>query len=85
MTMERDFWIWNLTDHLMINGKWRRSSLRDVRVRRGADVGCDHYVATDYVRLKPKTTGKRNKGRSHYDVDKLKDPHKKLFVLHLCI
>ena len=28
----------NQIDHLLINGKWRRS-LRDVKARRGADIG----------------------------------------------
>ena len=32
----------NQIDQLMINGKWR-SSLRDVKVRRGADIGSDHH------------------------------------------
>ena len=35
----------NQIDHLMINGK-RRSSLQDVKVRRGADIGSDHHLVT---------------------------------------
>ena len=39
------------TDHLLINGKWRKS-LQDVRVRRGADVGSDHHLVTVHIELK---------------------------------
>jgi len=35
----------NQIDHLLINGKWRRS-LRDVRVQRGADVVSEHHLVT---------------------------------------
>ena len=67
----------------MTIGKWRRSSLQDVRVRRDVGVGCDHFVVTAYIKLKLKVTGQWDMRRSHYDVDNLKDSHKKRFVLHL--
>ena len=35
----------NKIDHLLINGKWRRS-LRDVEVRRGADIGSAYHLVT---------------------------------------
>ena len=35
----------NQIDHLLINEKWRRS-LRDVKVRRGADIGSGHHLVT---------------------------------------
>ena len=41
----------NLIDHIIINGKWRRS-LQDVRVCRGADIYSDHYLVTARVKLK---------------------------------
>lgn len=37
-------------NHIVVNGKWRRS-LQDVRVRRGADVGSDHHLVTAYFKL----------------------------------
>ena len=41
----------NQIDHIVINGKWRRS-LQDVRVRRGADVGSDHHLVSSNIKLK---------------------------------
>ena len=41
----------NQIDHIIINGKWRRS-LQDVRVCRGADIYSDHYLVTARVKLK---------------------------------
>ena len=35
----------NQIDHLLINEKWQRS-LRDVKVRRGADIGSGHHLVT---------------------------------------
>ena len=49
----------NQIDHLMINGKWR-SSLRDVKVRRGANIGSDHHLVTACLKLKLK--GASSKG-----------------------
>ncbi|XP_062602942.1 craniofacial development protein 2-like [Saccostrea cucullata] len=61
----------NQIDHIVINGKWKRS-LQDVRVRRGADVGSDHHLVTADFKLKlmktiPKYSWKR------FDVGKLSD------------
>ena len=41
----------NQIDHLMINGKWRWSSLRDIKVRRGADIGSDHHLVTACLKI----------------------------------
>ena len=41
----------NQIDHLLINGK-RCRSLKDVRVRRGDDVGSDHYLVVPNIKLK---------------------------------
>ena len=41
----------NQIDHIMINRKWR-SSLYDVKVRRGADVGSDHFLVMGKLKLK---------------------------------
>lgn len=48
----------NQIDHLMINGTWRHSLL-DVMVKRGADVGSDHYLITDVLRVKLRKTGSK--------------------------
>lgn len=54
----------NQIDHIVVNGKWRRS-LQDVGVRRGADVGSDHHLITAYFKLKlMKTVPKRSWKRS---------------------
>ena len=51
----------NQIDHLMINGKWR-SSLRDVKVRRGANIGSDHHLVTACLKLKLKGAGRQQRG-----------------------
>nr|XP_042907911.1 craniofacial development protein 2-like [Parasteatoda tepidariorum] len=62
----------NQIDHIAINNKFR-SSLRDVRAMRGADVGSDHYLILAILKLKlrksPKKTGHK---RISYDIAKLK-------------
>ena len=73
----------NQIDHLLINGKWRRS-LRDVKVRRGADVGSDHHLVTACLKLKLKSAGRPAKGRSRFDVGQLKQPSvRKSFILEV--
>ena len=73
----------NQIDHLMINGKWR-SSLRDVKVRRGADVSSDHHLVTADIKLKLKRTGPTPKGSPRFDVCMLKDSAiKKKFTIQL--
>ena len=73
----------NQTDHLMINGKWR-SSLRDVKVRRGADIGSDHHLMTACLKLKLKGAGRPAKGRNRFDVAQLKHPNvRKSFILEV--
>jgi len=59
-------------DHLLINGKWRRS-LRDVRVRRGADVGSDHHLVTAMVQLKLLRSRRTTGHRGRFDGSKLKE------------
>ena len=64
----------NQIDHILINGKWRRS-LQDVRVCRGADVNSDHYLVTATIKLKLRKVAKQNQSRKHLDVAKLKCPN----------
>lgn len=48
-------------DHIVVIGEWRRT-IQDVRVRRGADVGSDHHLNTEYFKLKlMKTVPKSNR------------------------
>jgi endonuclease/exonuclease/phosphatase family metal-dependent hydrolase len=52
----------NQIDHVIINGKWRRS-LQDIRVMRSADVGSDHNLVIAKLTLtlrKAKTRDKRS-------------------------
>ena len=60
-------------DHIGINKMFQRS-LQDVRVKRGADVACDHHHVTAILKLKLRRNQvdqARRKGR--YNVDYLKD------------
>ena len=73
----------NQIDHILINGKWRRS-LQDVQVCRGADVNSDHYLVTATIKLKPRKAAKPTQLRKHIDVAGLKcPPTGKEFVLRL--
>ena len=71
-------------DHLLINGKWRRS-LQDVRVRRGADVGSDHHLVTAMVQLKLLHSRKTTCHQRRFDVSKLKNyDTRNQFCIELC-
>ena len=73
----------NQIDHLMINGTWRRS-LRDFRVRRGADVGSDHHLVTANLKLKLRRNRPDKARQQRFDVRKLKEPRvKSTFILQL--
>ena len=73
----------NQIDHLLINGKWRRSP-RDVKVKRTADIGSDHHLVTACLKLKLKSAGRLTKGRSRFDVSQLKHPNvRKSFILEV--
>ena len=61
----------NQIDHVTIVRRWR-STLQDVRVKRGADVGSDHHLVVAQLKLKLAAVRKaKNPGR-RYDVGKLK-------------
>ena len=59
----------NQIDHICFPTRWA-SSLRDVRVYRGADVASDHYLLVASVQLKLKCCTKK-KSREIVDVEKL--------------
>ena len=58
-------------DHMAIS-KRHRSSLLDVRAKRGADIGSDHQLVVAKLRLKLKSQKKVQSGRDRYDVDLLR-------------
>lgn len=64
----------NQIDHILINGKWRRS-LQDLRVCCGADVNSDHYLLTAIIKLKLRKVAKQSQHRKHLDVAKLNCPN----------
>ena len=58
-------------DHILINGKWRRS-LQDVRTKRHADTGSDHVVVVLALKLRRAKLGKKRPKR--FNVARLTDP-----------
>ncbi|KAK3515143.1 hypothetical protein QTP70_007459 [Hemibagrus guttatus] len=70
-------------DHIIINGKWRRS-LQDVRVMRHADAGSDHNLVVAKLTLKLRKAKIGDKRSQRFDVAKLKEPTaKKEFSISL--
>ncbi|PIK40142.1 putative craniofacial development protein 2-like [Apostichopus japonicus] len=63
----------NQIDHVLINKKYR-SSVRDTRVMRGADVASDHQLVRTQIKLKLKKQDKKANPRMKYDVSKLQYP-----------
>ena len=61
----------NQIDHIMINRKWR-TSLHDVKVRRGPDVNSDHYLVIGKIRLKLRRARMKS-DRKVFDIRKLKN------------
>ncbi|KAG7307745.1 hypothetical protein JYU34_006321 [Plutella xylostella] len=63
----------NQIDHITISKTWR-SSLLDVRNKRGADVGSDHHLVVGKIRLKLAAVHRRVETQPRrYDVAKLQD------------
>jgi len=63
----------NQIDHIIINKKWR-TSLLDVRTRRGADVASDHELIVAKIRLKLRTAKKGEIRNGKFNVQKLQNP-----------
>lgn len=73
----------NQIEHLMINGRWRRSLLV-VKVRREADVGSDHHLVTARVIMKLRKTGHKPLVSRQFNTVRLQDPTaKNSFILQL--
>ena len=62
----------NQIDHVAFSKRWR-SSLQDVRAMRGADVGSDHHLLIEKVRIKIAKVKKGKSGRVRFEVSKLQD------------
>ena len=67
----------NQIDHIAYSRKFRRC-ISDVRVKKGATVGSDHYLVVGSLKLKlKKNWTERPQGRERFDTTLLKDPAKK--------
>ena len=64
----------NQIDHVTINRKWR-SSLQDVRVNRGADVGSDNHLVVADIKINVLAEKKVMPTRSRYDTNTLRTRH----------
>ena len=59
-------------DHILVNGKWRRS-LQDVKTRRLADVGSDHNLLIGKLALKLRKAKTGEKKKERFDTTKLQN------------
>ena len=66
----------NQINHVCINKKFR-SSLHDVKVQRGADVGSDHHLLVATLKMKLKRHPVKGDRRTRYNVNHLQDQEKK--------
>ena len=62
----------NQIDHVIISRRWR-SSLQDVRVKRGADVGSDHHLLMAKVKVRMAKLVKAKSGRARYNINRFKE------------
>lgn len=60
----------NQIDHIIVRQRWR-SSLQDVRVKRGADIGSDHHLVVAKLKMKLSAKKKQQSTRIKFDVRKL--------------
>ncbi|KAI8427310.1 LOW QUALITY PROTEIN: hypothetical protein MSG28_001892, partial [Choristoneura fumiferana] len=63
----------NQIDHLAISSKWR-SSLLDVRKRRGANINCDHHLLSRRRVALARAASATTKIGKRFEVNKLRDP-----------
>ena len=66
----------NHIDPVIFSKRWR-SSLQDVHVMRGADVGLDHHLLVAKVRLMITKVRKGEGDRVRFKVSELRDPEKR--------
>ena len=63
----------NQIDHIAITRRWR-SSLHDVRAKRGADISSDHHLLVAEIRLKLLAQKRSEVKRRKFNTGRLKDP-----------
>lgn len=56
----------------MIHGIWR-CSLLDVKVKRSADVGSDHYLMNSLIKIKLKRIKAKHNTQKRIDTQRLRD------------
>ncbi|XP_056017321.1 craniofacial development protein 2-like [Ostrea edulis] len=66
----------NQIDHIAISHRWR-TSLQDVRNKRGANAASDHHLLMDTIKLKLLSKKKTEPKRKKFNVAKLKEPSTK--------
>jgi len=66
----------NQIDHILISQRWR-TSLQDVRVKRGATIGSDHHLVVASLKIKLAARKPFVNTRWKFDVMKLRDPDTK--------
>ena len=64
----------NQIDHIAISHRWK-SSLQDVRVKRGEDVGMDHHlvIGKNEIKIRLARPAKKKVGRIRYNTKKLRE------------
>ena len=73
----------NQIDHILISQRWR-TSLQDVRVKRGATVGSDHHLVVASLKIKLAARKPLAGTRRKFNVLKLRDPDiRKAFQIEL--
>ena len=54
----------NQIDHIAISHRWK-SSLQDVRVKRGADVGSDHHLVVEKIKIRRRKSTRLNSSHAN--------------------
>ena len=62
----------NQIDHIAISHR-SKSSLQDVRVKRGADVGTDHHLVVGKIKIRLARLVKKKVGRIRYNTKKFRE------------
>ena len=66
----------NQIDHIAICRTWR-STLQDVRTKRGADIGSDHHLVVAKLKIKLAKQRSKTNRRTKFDLDKLQNSQRK--------
>ena len=60
------------SDHICVSRNWNKSLL-DVRNKIGADIGSDHHMIMEVLRIKVQKVKRRMANRKKYNLGKLRD------------